>query len=251
MFVLADSRKALTGAEIATSGMPDAVKSQSAAAQKTGAQKVVEQKARGQFYARFVKRVLDIAMCMVLVPVLAPVMLLIWVLVRRDGGPGLFIQPRVGRDGRVFQCFKFRTMVQNAEKVLEEMCARDPAIAEEWHTYQKLRNDPRISRVGKLLRATSLDELPQIFNVLLGDMSLVGPRPFLPAQKELYDEAGGRAYYKVRPGVTGPWQVFGRSATTFSDRVKFDEAYYKNLSMTADLGLVLRTVKVVVCRTGK
>jgi lipopolysaccharide/colanic/teichoic acid biosynthesis glycosyltransferase len=202
-------------------------------------------------YANYIKRGLDLLMCVFMIPVLLPFMAVIWLLVRRDGGPGLFIQPRVGRNGKTFMCFKFRTMVVNAEKALEDMCAKDPAVAAEWHKYQKLSKDPRISKVGRLLRATSLDELPQIFNVLLGDMSLVGPRPFLPSQRELYDAAGGASYYHVRPGITGPWQVFGRSATTFQARVQFDDTYHRNLSLTADLGLILRTVKVVVCRTGK
>ncbi|RWR08152.1 sugar transferase [Paenirhodobacter populi] len=204
-----------------------------------------------KLYAGYVKRVLDIVLCVLLIPVLLPVMAVLWLLVRRDGGPGLFIQPRVGRDGRIFQCFKFRTMVVNAEKVLDEMCAKDPAVAAEWLKYQKLSNDPRISRVGRVLRATSLDELPQILNVLLGDMSLVGPRPFLPSQKALYDEAGGATYYHVRPGITGAWQVFGRSATTFKSRVEFDDTYYRNLSLSSDFGLLLRTVTVVFNRTGK
>lgn len=206
---------------------------------------------RSGFYAAYGKRVLDFVISLAALPVLLPILLVLWLLVKRDGGPGLFVQPRVGLDGRVFNCYKFRSMVQNAEKVLEDMCARDPEVAAEWNTYQKLRNDPRISSIGKILRATSLDELPQILNVLKGDMSFVGPRPFLPSQKAIYDGAGGSAYYRVRPGITGPWQVFGRSATTFDARVDFDNAYYKNLSLYADLGLLFRTVKVVVCRTGK
>lgn len=238
MFVLAETRKALQAGDVAKVSVAKA----SSAKRHTKIQRI---------YTGYVKRSLDLALCMVLIPVLLPFLTVIWLLVRRDGGSGLFIQPRVGRDGRVFQCFKFRTMVMNAEKALEDMCASNPAVAAEWLKYQKLKNDPRISRVGRVLRATSLDELPQIFNVLLGDMSLVGPRPFLPAQQALYDEAGGAAYYKVRPGITGPWQVFGRSATTFKARVEFDDTYYRNLSLTADLGLILRTVKVVVCRTGK
>lgn len=239
MFVLAETRKATRSGELAGVGPKPAVRASR------------PQSLTRKIYSRYTKRLLDLAMCVVLIPLLLPVLLVIWALVRLDGGAGLFIQPRVGRDGRTFMCFKFRTMVVNAEKVLEDMCARDPKIAQEWLKYQKLANDPRISRVGRVLRATSLDELPQIFNVLLGDMSLVGPRPFLPSQKELYDAAGGAAYYKVRPGITGPWQVFGRSATTFQARVQFDDTYYRKLSMIADLGLILRTVKVVVCRTGK
>jgi len=231
MFVLAETRKTTRGGDVLSVVAPRSI-----------SQKI---------YAGVVKRVFDLLLCVVMVPLLLPVLLILWLLVRRDGGPGLFIQPRVGRNGKVFQCFKFRTMVVNAEKVLEDMCAKDPAVAEEWLKYQKLSNDPRISKVGKVLRATSLDELPQIFNVLMGDMSLVGPRPFLPSQKALYDEAGGNAYYRLRPGITGAWQVFGRSATTFKARVEFDEAYDRKLSFVSDMGLILRTVTVVFCRTGK
>lgn len=238
MFVLADSRKAV-GSDQLTGLNANHVR-------KSATDPVAK-----RIYIHFFKRVLDLVLCALLIPVLVPVMALIWVLVRRDGGPGLFIQPRVGQNGRVFQCFKFRTMVQDAERVLADMCAANPDVAKEWNTYQKLHDDPRVSKVGKVLRATSLDELPQIFNVLLGNMSLVGPRPFLPSQKDIYDKAGGHAYYKVRPGVTGPWQVFGRSATTFEARVQFDETYYRNVGLLADMGLILRTAKVVVCRTGK
>lgn len=238
MFVLAESRKVLKTGDISTISVSKAP----SAKRHTKTQRI---------YAGYVKRGLDLALCVILIPVMMPVLAMIWLLVCRDGGSGLFIQPRVGRDGRIFQCFKFRTMVMNAEAALEDMCARDPEIAAEWLKYQKLKNDPRISRVGRVLRATSLDELPQIFNVLLGNMSLVGPRPFLPSQQGLYEEAGGASYYKVRPGITGAWQVFGRSATTFKARVEFDDTYYRNLSLTSDLGLILRTVKVVLCRTGK
>ncbi len=238
MFVLAESRKATRSGELAELASTTVKARGSRSFTKT-------------LYGSYVKRVFDLLMCAILIPVLMPIMFAIWLLVRRDGGPGLFVQPRVGRNGRTFMCFKFRTMAVNAEKVLEDMCAKDPAIAEEWLKYQKLKHDPRISRIGRVLRATSLDELPQIFNVLFGDMSLVGPRPFLLSQRALYDAAGGTAYYRVRPGITGPWQVFGRSATTFQARVQFDDTYYRNLSLTADLGLILRTVKVVVCRTGK
>jgi lipopolysaccharide/colanic/teichoic acid biosynthesis glycosyltransferase len=201
-------------------------------------------------YRQTGKRLLDLILSMLLMPVLLPVMAVIWGLIRRDGGHALFIQPRVGRDGRVFQCLKFRSMVPDAERVLEDLCASNPDIAAEWHTHQKLAHDPRITPIGKLLRRTSLDELPQIFNVLLGDMSLVGPRPFLPAQKALYDAAGGRAYYRLRPGVTGLWQIFSRHDTTLAARVRFDETYGQNLSLAGDLSLVLRTAKVVLRHTG-
>lgn len=204
----------------------------------------------GTLYAHAGKRALDLLVSLLLLPALIPVMAAIWLVIRRDGGAALFCQPRVGMNGRVFGCYKFRTMVVDAERVLEEMIARDPEVAEEWHRLQKLRRDPRITAIGRVLRKTSLDELPQILNVLKGDMSLVGPRPFLPAQQPIYDAAGGHAYYRLRPGVTGLWQVFSRHDTTFASRVRFDEAYGQNLSALGDLSLILRTAKVVLSRTG-
>jgi lipopolysaccharide/colanic/teichoic acid biosynthesis glycosyltransferase len=206
--------------------------------------------ASGEFYARFGKRLLDLVLAVLLLPVLLPIMAVIWAYIRRDGGAALFVQPRVGRGGRVFQCLKFRTMVHDAERVLEDMCASDPMIAQEWEINQKLSCDPRVTRVGMLLRRTSLDELPQIFNVLRGDMSLVGPRPFLPSQKAIYEAAGGRANFGLRPGVTGLWQILSRNDTTFATRVRFDAAYGRNLSMLGDLWLILRTMKVVLRHTG-
>ena len=239
MFLLSETRDALQSGTVAGMGSKDA------------AAPLQHRSVSQKIYGHGLKRLLDIVMSLVLIPVLMPILLVIWLMVRRDGGPGLFIQSRVGLDGREFHCLKFRSMVQNAEKVLEDMCAKDPTVAAEWLKYQKLKKDPRISRIGRFLRKTSLDELPQIFNVLKGDMSLVGPRPFLPSQKALYDEAGGHSYYRCRPGITGPWQVFGRSATTFKARVEFDESYYHKLSLGADFSLLLRTVMVVIRPTGR
>ncbi|SOB99327.1 lipopolysaccharide/colanic/teichoic acid biosynthesis glycosyltransferase [Rhodobacter maris] len=211
---------------------------------------LTRQRRDSSLYARYGKRLLDLGIAVLLLPVLLPVMAVIALLIRLDGHPALFVQLRVGRDGKLFRCYKFRSMVPDAERVLADMCARMPSVAAEWVTYQKLAKDPRITRVGKILRRTSLDELPQIFNVLKGDMSLVGPRPFLPAQKAIYDEAGGRAYYRLRPGVTGLWQVFSRCDTTFGSRIRFDEAYAANMSARGDLALILRTAGVVLTRTG-
>ncbi|WP_376870444.1 sugar transferase [Albirhodobacter sp. R86504] len=201
-------------------------------------------------YNNFGKRVLDIAFSLVLMPVLLPVLLAIWVAIRLNGGAATFTQPRVGRNGRVFNCYKFRSMVPDAERVLADMCASNPIIAQEWAANQKLRDDPRITKVGKFIRKTSLDELPQIVNVLRGDMSLVGPRPFLPSQKEIYDALGGKAYYSLRPGITGLWQICSRNDTTFAARVRFDEEYARNLSASNDVSLILNTAKVVVQHTG-
>jgi exopolysaccharide production protein ExoY len=206
---------------------------------------------QARFYAAGAKRFFDIVMSLTLLPVLAPFILLMWALVRLDAGPGFYGQPRVGRDGRIFTCWKLRTMLVDAEGVLARMIATDPKVAREWRVYQKLSRDPRITRVGAFLRSTSLDELPQIWNVLRGDMSLVGPRPFLPSQASLYTEAGGVAYFAMRPGITGEWQVNGRNATAFVDRVRYDNRYSRHMSLLTDLRLLLRTPIVVLRRTGR
>lgn len=203
-----------------------------------------------KLYHSFGKRAFDIAMAILVLPILAPVILVLWALVRRDGGPGFYSQTRVGKDGRKFRFWKLRTMVMDAEAVLKKMCDENPELAKEWHENQKLENDPRITRLGRFLRATSLDELPQLWNIILGDMSFVGPRPFMPDQASLYNAAGGRAYYTVRPGITGPWQVLGRGTTSFVERVKFDALYCRDLSLLNDMAFIWRTVGVVLRRTG-
>lgn len=211
----------------------------------------VETATQGSRIYRFVgKRIFDLAVAAIMLPIVAPLMLVLWLMVRRDGGPGFYAQPRVGRNGREFRCWKLRTMVVDAEKVLADLCASDPTVAAEWNRDQKLANDPRITPVGDFLRKTSLDEVPQFWNVLIGDMSFVGPRPFMSSQDRLYREAGGRAYYWMRPGLTGPWQVEGRGATSFVERIRFDEKYFRNTSMSTDLKLMLRTARVVLDKTG-
>ena len=134
-------------------------------------------------YRVFGKRVADLLACAFLLPICIPLIAVFWLLIRRDGGPGFFLQDRVGRNGETFKCYKLRTMVVNAESVLDEMCRKDPELAAEWKRDQKLQIDPRITRLGAFMRKTSIDELPQIFNVLTGDMSLVGPRPMLTNQR--------------------------------------------------------------------
>ncbi|KAJ55888.1 hypothetical protein ACMU_08960 [Actibacterium mucosum KCTC 23349] len=202
-------------------------------------------------YATVGKRVFDVFLGVLALPALVPVLALIWVLIRKDGGKALFIQDRVGKNGKTFRCFKFRTMVENADEVLKKLCDEDPEAAAEWNLNQKLQNDPRITRVGKVLRATSLDELPQIFNVLKGDMSFVGPRPFMVEQQDMYVEAGGTAYFKLRPGITGTWQLEGRGKTSFVARVRFDNDYLRDLTFLSDVKMVLKTVLVVFDRTGR
>jgi lipopolysaccharide/colanic/teichoic acid biosynthesis glycosyltransferase len=140
-----------------------------------------------------------------------------------------------------------RSMVVDADARLADHLAADPAARAEWDATQKLKNDPRITRVGRVLRKCSIDELPQLWNVVTGDMSLVGPRPMMPQQQALYP---GRAYFALRPGITGPWQVSKRNESTFAERAVFDEAYQRNLSFTTDLGLLMATVRVVLRGTG-
>lgn len=201
-------------------------------------------------YRMFGKRLVDLTLALVMLPILTLFIALLVLLIRRDGGPGIYSQERVGRDGKRFACLKLRTMVVDAEQVLEDLCAADPDLAHEWHNNQKLANDPRITPIGKFLRATSLDELPQLYNVLKGDMSFVGPRPFMTNQELLYKSAGGKAYFEVRPGITGPWQVLGRGETGFLDRIQFDQQYLLQHSLIYDLSLILKTVVVVLRRTG-
>lgn len=197
------------------------------------------------------KRVFDLLMVLMIVPVALPIVAVLWLLVRLDGGPGFYSQMRIGRGGRQFRCWKLRSMAVDADERLRRMCETDPEIAREWAENQKLACDPRITRIGHLLRKSSLDELPQFWNILRGDMSIVGPRPFLPEQQDLYTQAGGTAYFLMRPGVTGEWQVRGRSTTRFIDRVRFDEGYYDNASLVQDIGLMAETVKVVARMTGR
>lgn len=166
-----------------------------------------------------------------------------------DGFPVIFAQERVGKDGRVFKCLKFRTMVVDADKRLKEVLAADPAIRKEWDETRKLRNDPRISRCGGFLRKSSLDELPQIFNVLFGDMSLVGPRPVVVDELDLYGKYK-RHYKSVRPGVTGLWQVSGRSNTTYRKRIALDVTYTKQANLFLDLWILAKTTWIVLVSRG-
>ena len=198
-------------------------------------------------YAHFGKRALDLAICLVALPVVLPLILIIAAFVALVDGKPFFVQERIGKDGRIFRMWKMRTMVQNADAVLQEMMAQDPGIRAEWEHSQKLRRDPRITRIGHILRKTSLDELPQLLNVLRGEMSLVGPRPMMPDQSALYP---GRSYYALRPGLTGPWQVSDRHETSFAARAVYDDAYAQTLSLGADLHLLGRTVAVVLRGTG-
>jgi lipopolysaccharide/colanic/teichoic acid biosynthesis glycosyltransferase len=194
------------------------------------------------------KRVLDIVAGSVALVIASPVMLLISVAIRLDSpGPALFTQNRLGREGRHFQCFKFRTMMAGADGMLESLFLEKPDLQREWANGFKLREDPRATRLGRFLRRTSLDELPQLVNVLKGDMSLVGPRP-----RPLYeaDQAGNEESFgiglRVRPGITGLWQVSGRGSLDFGSRINLDAMYVRRWSLWLDIEILLRTIPVVL-----
>ena len=196
------------------------------------------------------KRVLDVLMASVVVLLLAPLWIMIGVLLKRETeGPVLFRQERMGRHGRLFTLYKFRTMHTDAEERLEEMLACDCALREEYEMYHKLKDDPRVTGVGKILRATSLDELPQLLNVLKGDMSLVGPRAYVPTEREKMGDHASNIL-QSHPGVTGLWQVAGRNELTFEERVRTDVHYNQNWSFWMDLYILVRTVPVVITGEG-
>lgn len=195
------------------------------------------------------KRTIDIVGALAMLIALMPVMIALALLVRADGGPVLFRQRRIGAGGKPFMCLKYRTMRTDAEAQLKALLARNPEARASWDSDFKLRVDPRITRFGGLLRQTSLDELPQLFNVLKGDMSLVGPRPIVAAEVPRYGGAI-REYLNCRPGVTGLWQVSGRNDVDYPTRVKLDQTYVRNWSVFADIGILFRTVRVVLQRSG-
>lgn len=190
------------------------------------------------------KRLFDIVLSLAILAALTVPLLVIAALVRRDGGPALFGHRRIGANGRTFVCWKFRTMVTNGDEVLARVLAADPAARAEWNRDFKLRFDPRVTRIGKVLRLTSLDELPQLFNVLKGEMSLVGPRPIVPAEINRYGSAF-HDYARCRPGITGLWQVSGRNDVDYGRRVRMDQEYARNWSIKTDCLVLLRTFAVV------
>ena len=194
------------------------------------------------------KRVLDILLVVISLPVVLPVILILAGLVALDGGRPFYSQLRVGQGGRTFRMWKLRSMVLDADAALDGYLASDPALRAEWDAHQKLRHDPRITLIGELLRRSSLDELPQLLNVLTGDMSLVGPRPMMPQQRSIYP---GEAYYRLRPGLTGMWQVTARNDSVFAFRAACDARYDRRLSLWLDVKLILVTVGVVLRGTGR
>lgn len=202
---------------------------------------------RPSFYGRVAKRALDIALVLLVAPLAILIVAMFCPLIMLDGKSPFYTQPRVGRNGHIFRMWKLRSMVEGADARLAAYLDAHPARRREWDETQKLRDDPRITRVGRFIRKTSIDEVPQLWNVLRGEMSLVGPRPMMPQQQVIYP---GTAYYALRPGITGFWQTSVRNESSFADRARFDALYFRDLSLGTDLAVMLRTVRVVLCGTG-
>jgi exopolysaccharide production protein ExoY len=200
-------------------------------------------------YQRGGKRVLDLGLTLVFSPLILVLTGLLWLMIWGSGGPGLFGHQRIGRDAVPFLCWKLRSMIPDAQTQLQTLLSDNPDAAREWAAHYKLKNDPRITRLGRFLRKSSLDELPQFWNVLKGEMSLVGPRPILPEELVKYRGAT-QAYLSCRPGITGLWQVSGRSDASYAQRVALDMNYLTRQSLFGDLGILLRTIGTVLRKTG-
>jgi len=207
------------------------------------------QLSHGSFAKLSSKRVFDLVFSLLILPIVGTVICLLYIAVRLEGGAGFFGHTRIGRGRQEFRCWKLRTMVPDAKERLEELLANDPAARAEWERDQKLRNDPRVTKLGNFLRKTSLDELPQIWNVLKGEMSLVGPRPVTAPELTRYG-ASQHMYSAMRPGISGPWQVSGRNDLSYAERIALDELYFLEFSFIGDLKILVQTVGVILKKTG-
>lgn len=202
-------------------------------------------------FEKIIKRFMDILGGGIGVLTLVPLTLIIWIANRiaKDNGPIFYTQERIGQNGKIFKMYKYRSMVVGADEKLEKYLNENKEAREEYKKYKKLKNDPRITIIGKILRKTSLDEFPQFINVLKGDMSLVGPRPYLPREKE--DMNGFFKYItSCKPGITGLWQTSGRSDTTFTERLTLDMSYYYNHSLKSEIKILYKTVRNVIKKEG-
>jgi undecaprenyl-phosphate galactose phosphotransferase len=199
--------------------------------------------------AQFIKRVFDFIASILLLVLLSPLFAYLTWKIRQSGGDAIFGHVRVGQHRKLFRCFKFRTMVPDADKVLADLLASDPQAQAEWERDFKLKNDPRITGIGAFLRATSLDELPQLWNVVRGEMSLVGPRPVVEEELQRYGDQVGY-YLEAPPGITGLWQISGRNDITYDDRVELDCWYVRNWSLWYDLVVLVKTIQVVLKKEG-
>ena len=196
------------------------------------------------------KRFFDITMAVAAILVLSPLLVMLAALVKfSDGGRVFYGHRRIGQNGKSFYCLKFRTMVENGDEVLASHFASNPLSREQWDATRKLQNDPRVTNVGQVLRKLSLDELPQLFNILAGDMSFVGPRPVMEDELERYGSAVD-CYLKSRPGLTGLWQISGRNDISYGTRVALDRHYIENWSFVCDLKIIVMTLPVVLSSRG-
>lgn len=197
------------------------------------------------------KRMFDIFFSLCILILFSPLYFLIALLIKfSSSGPIFYLSPRVGKEGKIFQCYKFRTMRMHADEVLSSLLKKDPQLKEEWETFRKLKNDPRITPIGKYLRKTSLDELPQFWNVFKGDLSVVGPRPVSEEEINNWIKEKAPKILSVRPGITGLWQTSGRSALSLAERVRLEEAYIDNQSFFFDLLLICKTIPMVLFPKG-
>ena len=200
--------------------------------------------------AAAMKRTFDLGISLTATLLMAPFLLLIAGLVKLDGGPAFYGHRRIGRNGKEFRCLKFRTMHQDADQKLNQLLRSSPALAEEWKRSRKLRNDPRVTRIGDFLRRFSFDELPQLFNVIRGEMSLVGPRPVTLDELQQHYGEYEKYYYATRPGITGLWQISGRSDVDYNRRIQLDSWYVRTWSLWADVTILFQTVHVLASRKG-
>lgn len=205
---------------------------------------------KSKIYSGF-KRIVDVVGALIGCIILIPLTLFIWIanIISKDNGPVFYVQKRIGKDGKKFKMYKYRSMVVNADQKLKGYLLDNPEVNEEFSKYKKIKNDPRITPIGKFIRKTSLDEFPQFINVLKGDMSLVGPRPYLPREKR----AMGKAYkdiIKIKPGLTGPWQVAGRNEISFEERLKMDIEYSNHYSLKNDAKCFFGTFTKIFSKKG-
>lgn len=200
-------------------------------------------------FNRFIKRLFDIFTSTILLMLLSPLFIYLYIKISKDGGSVVYGHTRVGMKGKKFNCYKFRSMVINSQEVLAHLLATDPVAKAEWDKDFKLKNDPRITKIGHFIRKTSIDELPQLLNVLKGDMSLVGPRPVTEKELERYRQYV-KYYLAVRPGITGLWQISGRNDITYNERIRLDVRYIITWSLLKDFIILFKTVSVVLFRKG-
>jgi undecaprenyl-phosphate galactose phosphotransferase len=203
------------------------------------------------WHRRFLQSLLNYLFVLLLLPILLPLIIIIAIAIKIESkGSAFFIHNRIGKNGKVIPVMKFRSMYSDAKERLDDLLKKDAKIKEEWEKSFKLKDDPRVTKVGKFLRKTSLDELPQVLNVLAGHMNFVGPRPVIQEEIDNYYKDDAEYYYMVKPGITGLWQVSGRSDTDYEFRIKTDKWYVINWSIWLDIVILLKTVKVVLKRDG-